>query len=351
MQYDASDVECDEMPAGDVYSLFYYPEEKDGVLAVLYKTFLDDSADGTRQKYVIAAGLIGDNDKWNSFRRRWKRVREQPPKIKWFHSKEWMSLTGQFFQFCDNVKYPKPKGREAANAKREALKRVIESSGLVAVGVAVLVEDFNLVTAADPRAAEYLGKDPYDGALQSLVFECARALESKVPGSYISYVSDDSDKAEHYTAVYTGFKQKNPKIARMMRGLAHLDDKIWPGLQAADLVAHVTNQVYKTVLKLPVGERGLLESIPELESNFYLIAHWDKWYMCHILNDTIGLDLFDKLGIDRRRNKSYEEIDAEKEKRERERSVRTLQSNNAEANPSSAQQDQGEIGSGKGSEA
>jgi hypothetical protein len=75
----------------------------------------------------------------------------------------------------------------------------------------------------------------------------------------------------------------------------------------------VINQVAKKLVDIPAEDRVLLESLPELEDRIWKITHVDKWYMCSMLEDLAGISLFDKLGIQRRQNKSDEELDSEKE--------------------------------------
>jgi hypothetical protein len=45
--------------------------------------------------------------------------------------------------------------------------------------------------------------------------------------------------------------KKNPDIGQIMRGIAHLDDKKWAGLQAAGMIAHSCNQVFQRDSKNP----------------------------------------------------------------------------------------------------
>lgn len=306
--------------AREVFSTFYQPGEHRGYVAVLYRVFLDDSADGKQEQFMLAAGLIGRQKQWNDFRRSWNTVLRTPPKIEYFHSKEWRSLKEEFAQFANSEKYPKPKGYEAANDKRDALKTVIQKSKMVGIGIGILVPDYELVRNADPRAAEFFCPDPYAFVLQSLFLECAKAIRSTSQidgkgddGHCIAFVSDDGPKAHIYTALYHDFKKKNPSIATIMRGIAHLDDKKWPGLQAADLLAHVTNQIYKQELAIPEDERFMLDALPELQGTFWKIAKVDKYYLCSVLEDIKGISLFEKLGIERRQYKSDEELDHEKE--------------------------------------
>lgn len=286
---------------------------------MLYRFYFDDTADEKQEKYVVAAGLLGRHKTWTKFHDEWKKVLRFAPSIKFFHSKEWRGLDGEFRQFRDPVKWPKPQGGIAANAKREKLKQVIENTELVAIGMGVLVGDFNLVRNADPRAANFFREDPYEGALQSVVYESAKAVR-KVSradglgddGHCLGYVSDLSGQAPIYTKIYLEFVKKNPDIGQIMRRIAHLDDKKWPALQAADMVAHITNQVFKQLTAVPEDERTLLESLPELQSNFFKIAHVDKWYMCSILEDLAGVSLFKQLGITRREYMSDDELEMRK---------------------------------------
>jgi len=305
--------------AREVFSTFFEPGECRGWIAVLYRVWLDDSADGKQEQFILAAGLIGRQKQWNDFSKRWKAVLREPPRIQWFHSKEWRSLTGEFLQFRDKEKWPRPNGGLAANAKREKLKQVIADSKLVGIGIGIEIPDYHLVRNCDQRAAECYCADPYAFVLQSLVYECAKGIQLVATeegrgehGHCIGYVSDDSNKSPIYSSVYSDFKLKNPKIAPIMRGLAHLDDKKWPGLQAADLMAHLVNQVFKQQLAFPENERVLLTSIPELQGTFWKIARIDKYYLCSALEDMKGVDLFGKLGIEKRLYKTDEELDYEK---------------------------------------
>lgn len=101
-----------------------------------------------------------------------------------------------------------------------------------------------------------------------------------MPGeNHIGFVSDDSNKAPIYLKVYLDFKKRNSGVGKLMRGLAHLDDKKVYGLQAADLVANVVNNLLATY---PPGS-VLPSPLPELDSTFYRIAYWNETYMNGIL--------------------------------------------------------------------
>lgn len=254
---------------------------------MLTRVFIDDSADGPRKKFVLAAGLLGTHRQWSKFNKQWKAALRISPVIHHWHSKEWRSLSGEFQQFRDPVKWPKPKGGEAADAKRRALVVALEASPIRAVAVAVLVPDYERVRTAHPEAGKYFRDDVYECTLQSVVYECATEVKESDPNPYVAFVSDLSSRAETYTRVYAGFKERNPKIATIMRGISHLDDEKWPGLQAADLVAHVVNQEFAgwdgvTKVKRPLRD---------LNDTICKIAYWNEKYMYSVLKTNTGIDL------------------------------------------------------------
>jgi hypothetical protein len=102
------------------------------------------------------------------------------------------------------------------------------------------------VRSSDPRAEAFFRPDAYEGALQSLVYECAfgvrrvsRESGTGENGNCIGYVSDDSNKSSIYSEVYSDFKAKNPAVAPIMRNLTHLDDRKWPGLAGGGLAGEL----------------------------------------------------------------------------------------------------------------
>lgn len=104
------------------------------------------------------------------FHAEWRRTLRLSPAIKYFKSSEWHSLTGEFRQFTDPIKWPKPTGREAADAKRDSLKCVIANYWIKAISVAVLIPEWDSVRGRHPKAATYFGNDPFRAALQSVIF-------------------------------------------------------------------------------------------------------------------------------------------------------------------------------------
>jgi len=300
----------DEITVKEIFETFFEPGES-GHVAVLKRAYFDDSYDGRHELFAIAGGVIANHSRWTGFQRAWKKALHAAPRIEYFHAKEWRRLNGQFFQFREDGKWS-DEGKSRADEKRDKLIQVIRDYKVVGLGVGVLIKDYNAIREAHPRAAEYFASDPYEGALQSFVFESAAAVRLVQPGDVIAYVSDDSNRADVYTRLYYEFKKKNPSIAPMLRGISHLDNTKWAGLQAADIVANMLNQEFKRFAELPPEQRQLDELL-EGSGFIFKVAHWDKKYMCQVLLDTIGLDLFEKMGVvDRGPRKSDEQVEFER---------------------------------------
>src|ERR1700683_5356556 len=102
---------------------------------MLWRTFIDDSSDQKQELVMLAGALMGTQKDWNALNREWWRRLKQDG-LSYSRSAEYNSLRGEFYIFRDPVKYPKPKGSEAARqlrADRCELLRKHQILGLAAV--------------------------------------------------------------------------------------------------------------------------------------------------------------------------------------------------------------------------
>ena len=255
---------------------------------MLLRTYIDDSKDETQQKYFIAAALVGSHDEWGHFNREWKRVLRISPRIKYFHAKEWRGLDGEFRQFRDPDKWPRPKGGEAADEKRNSPRDVIEKSRILQVAVTVSVPVWNQVRNSHPEVAKFLGDDPYVAALQSVFFELACDVKDYHKKNRIGFVCDDEEKADFYRKAYKDFRKHNPTVAKVMNpGLLSLDDKVVPGLQAADMTANFVNTLhakYGCDKPIPIP-------LPDFTQRFYKLYFWNYDYAVALVKANTGIDL------------------------------------------------------------
>src|SRR5712692_9425201 len=97
-------------------------------------TGLDESSDREQRKVFVVAGYLARQEAWTEIERQWMRRLEQecdPEPMRYFSSSECMSLSGEFRRFRDPIKYPKPKGRQAANAIRDDLQQILRVANAV----------------------------------------------------------------------------------------------------------------------------------------------------------------------------------------------------------------------------
>jgi hypothetical protein len=128
-------------------------------VANLWNVALDDSCEGAGRDFLLAASLYGNKSAWNSFNRSWRACLRAEPRIEYFHQKELTGLRGQFRQFRDRARWPKPSGGQAANCKRTALEDVIKQSSLRAHTLAVSIREYRQVRKTAPNAKLFLDED------------------------------------------------------------------------------------------------------------------------------------------------------------------------------------------------
>jgi hypothetical protein len=230
-------------------------------LASLWCVALDDSGDETRKDFLLAGSLFGNKLTWNTFNKSWRACLRADPSINYFHQKELTALNGEFLQFRDNERWPKPSGSQAANRKREALAQVIAQSTLKAHGLALSIPEYREVRDTAPNAKLFLDEDPWIYLLQEVVFDTARMIAEIDPNAEIAFLSDSSDKSLRYTKFYLGFKKKNPVMAKWMTGITHGEDERCYAIQAADLIAAEAKKCYDVIFDTRTGE----PTVPLLE--------------------------------------------------------------------------------------
>lgn len=269
----------------EAVSLFQF--RKGDYLIVLYRTFIDDSADERREDVVTAGAVIATQGQWNTVRREWQK-RLQRDGLRYFRSTEYYSFKGEFSRYRDHIKYAAPKGSEAAKALRDDLEIILRDSHVIGMGVAIPIKLYNEFRATVPGADRKFLPDAFASAMQLLMLECAYSVRDELPGAdnRIGFVSDDSSRAGFYAQVYADFRAKNSDIGSMMGGLVHLNDKLHPPLQAADMLASLTKEHALPCLadlssKKPTS--GISLTPLRLEGVVHKIFIWDYDFMDKLL--------------------------------------------------------------------
>ena len=243
------------------------------LFAMLLRVYIDDSADQKQEKAVVAGAFVGKFGQWSELSTLWRR-RLKRDGLKYFRSTEYYSLREEFARYRDPVKYPKPEGSEAACALREDLDAIIKKSQVMGVAAAIPLDLYNKFRETVPGAKDVFGKDAFDGALQSLIARCVRISKREFNGTHLSFVCDQSNSAPRILEVFRKLKQSDTDIAEIAEGLVHWDDKKFPPLQAADLMAHLAREYFMGWLADPNTV-----TLKRLQDSVYNICRWDWAFM------------------------------------------------------------------------
>ncbi len=251
---------------------------------MLCRTYIDDSSDEQRVCAVAAGAFMGTYAQFNALQKRWRK-RLKKDGLRYFRTTEYFSLRGEFDRFRDPVKYPKPKGSEAAKSVLLDLENIIHECEVMGVAVCIPMDMYNDLRANEPHGTTILPEDAFEAALQSLLKMCTEISRDNLQ-SPIAFVCDDSSASARITKLYSEFKEANPDLAGYMTSLVHNDDKLLPSLQAADLMAHLARHRFMRWLTDPdraihIAEQAMRERLKRL--NVHHIGAWDRAYALRIL--------------------------------------------------------------------
>jgi hypothetical protein len=247
--------------------------------AMLIKVYIDDSADGKQEKVIAAGAFSGDYRQWMKLVSPWKR-RLKRAGMKYFRATEYYSLRGEFEHFRDPVKYPIPKGSEAARALRDDLDHIIKTSKIIGIAHCIPLAVYKEVRENEPHGKDIFPEDPFEAALQSLIRDCAKEFKKHYGNKHrLAFVCDSGPNSARIAKVYSSFKQAHPDFGDIIGGLVHGDDKQYPQLQAADLMAHLAREMFTPLLENPEPTAWT-----RLNSSIYFSRHWNRDVMMQLLN-------------------------------------------------------------------
>lgn len=257
-------------------------------IAVLYRSYIDDSKDQFQQDIVTAGAVIGAHGDWPHISQSWK-ARLRRDRLKYFRSTDYYSLRGEFELFRDPVKYPKPSGSNTAKALRDDLEKILRNAPVVGVGVAIPIKMYREFRESVPGAAQKFGSDIFYSALQTIMIECGWIVRDQLPlgkngkPNRLSFIYDKDERAAFYGALFDDFQQRNPIIGESMNGLVGMDDKTTPAVQSADMMASLTKELVSPLLPM-LNAKGSASThtqgtAPRLQGTAYKIICWDWNWM------------------------------------------------------------------------
>jgi hypothetical protein len=253
-------------------------------MAFLFSSF-DESADKHREHVFVVAGWLGYQSEWWDIESKWVRRLERednPDPMKYYSDKEWRSLTGQFARFRDPNKYPRPKGRDAANKIRDDLSAILRTSPIAGFGLGILLKDYRAVRRST-RARKVLPSDPYIQAYQQIMVLVAAKLQEEKPSDWVAFLCDKHDKSADVKALYSEFKKMNPICGTCMGSLNYMEDEESPALQAADLLAGICKDDFLERITKPDATRAR-DDLKQRFGGRIEMSYWNKTFMELLVN-------------------------------------------------------------------
>ena len=203
--------------------------------------FCDESGKGHSSDFVTFCGYLGNNDQWQSFASKWSALRvalRVPP----IHM-------GAILHADEHPQWSVVKKRwgDEWDARREdMLKRfsqLIYDEKLLCVGAIVDCHAFK--TAAIPKLRAKLDNDPHYLAFQWTITTSIRNVEWGDSDALLGLlIDDDYDKAVHCYGLLHALKKDLPEVKKRISGICFCNDEKYPGIQAADIIAHESRRLF-----------------------------------------------------------------------------------------------------------
>lgn len=194
---------------------------------------LDESHDRLKKRVFVVAGYIARQEEWTEIERHWLRRLDRDG-LNYFSTSECSYLTGEFRRFRQ---YPKPKGKELANAVRDDLQLIMRSSSTMGLGLGIKLSDYRAIRKS-ARARKALRPDPYQfGYQMTMILIAGKCLDELRNLETVAFLCDADDRAVNVKGAYDQLKSSNPHCETWMGSLSHMDNEKSPALQAADLLA------------------------------------------------------------------------------------------------------------------
>jgi len=211
-----------------------YPELKKEIILAHVHLFCDESGKVHNSPAISFCGYLGNGDQWSKFRDDWSALRRslQVPPI---HMKAIMRPEL-------DEEWTKVKQRWGSDweSKRDSmladLAEIICGHKLVSVGATVDCDAFKTLNIPKARAGVY--NDPHYLAFQWVVLRSLEKVEWGTSDALLGLLlDDDEEKAMSCYALLRSLKKQHPESKKRISSICFVNDEVYPGVQAADVLA------------------------------------------------------------------------------------------------------------------
>lgn len=227
--------------------------------------YCDESGKTHSSPFVSFCGYIGNNDQWEQFRAKWRELRlflGVPP----IHVTAIMNSD-------KNEEWAKVKRKWGADweKKRDEMllgfANVVYDSKVACVGASIDCSAYKMF----PKTMKATYQDAHYLAFQWTVLRSIEKVEWGDSEALLGLVmDDDQEKAIHCYQLFTSLKKQKPEIKKRISGICFSNDKFYPGLQAADMIAYEA--------------RNLMTKGEPKPSEFFLRLTSDGFSQPHLFN-------------------------------------------------------------------
>lgn len=249
-------------------------------MAQLYHAYLDESGTHQQSEAVVVAGFVSNADQWEALSEAWETALDEW-QIPMFHMSEFENRKGDFASWGDGQRHE----------RLNHLVGLIKEHTFSSIAFAVLSKSFDEILS---EKAKRLCGDAYGFASIGCWYNLAvRAKRPKIDG-YIEYFMGAGCRgADALTRIYReGSKDPEWTNDTRMIGLNFTDPRVFPPLQAADILAYEINKQAQRQLagnrrstRYPLkqlnvpGRQWHYASDDEMRKvNDYLTDLWDRYF-------------------------------------------------------------------------
>jgi hypothetical protein len=267
---------CDILPpqgreTGSVLELAeaVFPEGKTGLMTFL-KVFGDESYD--KSLYCCGAFLGWPIDftylgfKWDD--------RLEKDGIRYFRASECENLEGEF-GIWSPPGYDLNQARARSDSIRHDLLEIIKGQIILGISVCVVKKDFENLVKKNAKARKYFGTDMMVFTYKMLIRHVVGLIEQDFPEPKYSklkaaFVFDEHGNSLQAQQAYNELREQNSLCAKRMLVAVHADDKEYPALQMADLMAYEARIGSNEWLESSDKERQVMKTLKKSHNIYFM---------------------------------------------------------------------------------
>lgn len=200
----------------------------------------DESGKVGNSPYIAFCGFLGNGDQWSKLLAAWRaaRIRLHVPPI---HVSAMLHPTSKNGWLPTSQKY----GDKWLGKCQEILDEfaaIVEQEKIVCFGAVVDAIAFQSLSL--PILQERTMGDPHYLAFESTVVGAlTKVLWGDTNATMGLIMDDDEEKAKHCYDLYRLLRKHNPQAKERLSGICFASDDLYPGIQAADMLAHESRRL------------------------------------------------------------------------------------------------------------